>query len=544
MQYKFLAKLTSASFPLSKDFQARTVLVGRLDQNPISSSNTDQSKSILEKEDNAPEVLYMENVLPTLHGYKSVSFDTITEDYVDLGVGETFTYAISLRTITTSAILGITSTGRALLFSGTGFNIWEDITPVGATGSDITTAFVQGTLYICYANFDVFSVDLVNKQMVSVSLLGITKSNIIGITQSNSYLIIHDGQTIYWSSPLNPLDFVPSLITGAGSGIPLGLKGSIIKLEEIQNGFAIYSSTNIAVAVYSGNIRYPWIFAEANNSSGIANISAVSTSGDDGTNYAWTAAGLLKVSVRGCNPFLPEVTDFLTSRLWEEFDIDSAEFSTEFLTDDLNIALTFVSARYLIISYGRADYEYALIYDITLRRLGKIKLDHIAVIDFTLSSQKDFATFNALAAITFNDLANTPFSELYAFTQAPTSPKKTIAFVNSNGGIKLANFDIGDFTSTSVLVLGKYQLVREKLITVQEIDVEGVYPDNDNFSLKILPSLDGKNFDPELVPYLANNSGLLRSYLSLVTARNFSLIISGSFNLTSLQIAISTHGNR
>lgn len=541
-QYKFLAKLTSASFPLNKDFQTRTVLVGRLDQNPGSASNTDQSRTVLEKEDNQPEVLYMENVLPTVYGYKSVSFDIISNDFTGLVGNEEFKDVISLRSTTRSALLGITTTGRALLFSGAGFSSWKDITPVATPNRDITTAFVQGVLYICYANYDIYTVNLVTEAMLSVTLTGIASNTIVGITQASSYLLLHNGTTVFWSSPTTPTDFVPSLITGAGSGIPLGLKGTIIRLQEIQNGYAVYSTTNIVIAVYSGNTRYPWIFSEAANSSGIKNIYSVSIGGDDGTNYAWTAAGLLKVAIRGCEPYLPEVTDFLTSRILEDFNYNTEVFTTSFINEDLRVAILFSSSRYLAISYGRSRYEYCLLYDIALKRMGKLKLAHVGLVEFSLAADRDFATFNDLSGVTFNALANITFDALFAFTGAPANPKKTLAFVTANGSLKLANFDVGNFDSQSVLILGKYQLARERLITLQELEVESLYQANNNFSLKVLPSLDGKNFGAAIVPYKSYDSGLVKQYLTQVTATNYSVLIKGSFNLTALQMAVSVHG--
>ncbi|MFK5173422.1 hypothetical protein ACI3QN_12985, partial [Propionibacterium freudenreichii] len=83
-------------------------------------------------------------------------------------------------------------------------------------------------------------------------------ANILGITAYQGYLIAYDTSTIYWSSTLdidyttNTVDFTPSLATGAGSLTLEGARGPITLAIPATFGIAVYTTSNIVSAVYSG----------------------------------------------------------------------------------------------------------------------------------------------------------------------------------------------------------------------------------------------------------------------------------------------------
>lgn len=535
-QYTFSANLKSSGFPLVSSLESRTVLL-----DPYT-KNTAVASSAVDKEFGKPEAYYMQDVLPTLQGYKSIGYRRVIQP---TSTPETFLRIIPVRDSNENrGYLGFTASGKTYLFS-TITNIWTNVTPAGTTAVDITFAYVTGTTYICYSKYKIYSVNILTGTLVEATLAGITVANIVGISASNNYLLLHDGYTVYWSSSLNPLDFVPSLITGAGSGVPASLGGVIIAVYPLSTGYAIYTTANIVLATFSGNVRYPWQFKEANNSAGISSILAVSYSGDDGSNYAWTSSGLLKVSLVGCIAILPEVTDFLSGRVLETFDVTTGLLSVQYLVASLTVRLHYSSSRYLIISYGIANPDYALVYDFALKRLGKLKLAHVAAFELTLLSDGLGKTYTGMGTATYSSLAGFKYTELITLVNIAASPKRTMAFLQSDGSIQVALADFGDFSASAVLLLGKYQMSKGKIATIQGVEVENIDINNGNFSLSIVTSLDGKDPGvPVMTPTTVYTGNNVRKYGARVSGINHSILFEGAFNIVDVVLTVTNNGSR
>lgn len=73
-------------------------------------------------------------------------------------------------------------------------------------------------------------------------------------------LAFGDGNSVAWSSVLDPTDFIPSLITGAGAGQIEGAQGETIAAIAIQGGIIFLNATNATSALYQSNGRYPFMF--------------------------------------------------------------------------------------------------------------------------------------------------------------------------------------------------------------------------------------------------------------------------------------------
>ena len=552
-QIQVRANLLATDFALVTKFQGRTILAGQYDQK---STPSDANNLAGKDNDAQPEAYYMHNVLPTINGYKSVAYKEVVGA---LPPGKIFTRIVGFRDSDAPpeqdrGYLGITADGKTYMVS-TLNGYWIDITPVGqpivnGLGTvSITTATVLGITYVCYSGFGIFTINMHTRTMVPVTLLGITVSTIIGIAASNNYLLLHNGAVVFWSSAINPLDFVPSLITGAGSGTPASTGGPIVLLSPLSTGFAVYTTTNIVLASFSGNTRYPWIFKEANNSSGIASVTSVASAGDDGSNYAWTSAGLLKVTLAGAVPVLPEVTDFLSGQVIEDFDPITKTFNTTYLPDKLSIQLSYSSSRYVIVSYGRADAQmsYSLVYDLALKRIGKLKLNHAAPIEFVMDYAGNGITYaGSVTTYPFQTFAlaagsNITIGGAKVLSSTPASAKHTMAFMAANGAINIVTEDYADYTADAVLLLGKYQLIRNNLISVQGVIVETIDAENPNFNIGVLTSYDG-NYTAPYVPLVQHAGGAVREYLCRVTGVNHSFLIEGAFNLVSFMINFSKHG--
>lgn len=539
-RYTTRVNLSAAKWPLVSDWQGRTIIVPQHDQNF-------QKSAIFAGADNdrdvgVPQVFYMHNVMPTEQGLQSVGFQQI----LDPMVGQTdFDQAITL-------LLG----GNKFLYSpGAGHNYifdapvlsWMSRSPIVGLPSNIlvTTAFVQGITYIFYEGIGCFTYNSVTKAFDAVALVGLVVAAVKGIVASNGYLIAFDNNTVYWSSATNPLDFVPSIITGAGSGSITDLKGIVVVCLPSNNGFIVYGTGNAVGARFTANVQFPFTLKEIPGSGGIRFKEHVTFETNTETQYALTSAGLQEMSIVGCKTVLFETTDFLTSRIFEDFNDVTKIFTTTYLTSDLYMKLTLIASRYLVISYGATTnaLTHALIYDITQKRWGKVKITHVDCFEYTYPNLYGAVTYAMLLALgsAYADLVGTPYSGLSNSIATAEKPRRTIGFLQSDGTVKVLDFDAGDLDNTGVLLLGKYQFIRNRYMELYEFEVENILQTG-NYAAYVLTSLDGKNFQPAYTPYLATNNGILRQYRLRKSGVNHTLLFTGSFNLVSAQITFAPGG--
>ena len=169
-------------------------------------------------------------------------------------------------------------------------------------------------------------------------------------------------------------------------------------------------------------------------------------------------------------------------------------------------------------------FSHVIIYDLTLRRYGRLKIDHKGL----------FTVRNLSTALTEN-----------------------IVFIETGTNkLKILHFDVSEQTTlpggmsyiaqAGVFVLGKLQYVRSRMLRLELIDIENtrnatINPTR-NFSLFILPCLDGRNFDAAVTPTETYNSGSVTKYATHVTALNHSLLCKGAFNLSTIECMFNTSG--
>lgn len=541
-QIPFRCNLSAASWPFVTEFGGRSVVIAQYDQNFARQQNFSGADS--DRDIGVPQAYYLHNCLPTGQGFQAVAYRKVVPGPVAVPVTDLDVMIPIKDPSEHKGYVAFSKTGRAFIIKS-GDSGWTEITSQlgGWAGGPISFAYANGFTYIDLKLSNVYKVDVVNRQLNPVTLSGLTSNLIQGICASSNYLIAWDGTTIYWSSASNPEDFVPSLTTGAGSGTPQDINGIIIAVLPTSSGFAVYTTTNIIIASYSGNIRYPWIFRQAPNSGGIASIEHVTTDADGGTNYAWTSSGILKVSPQGCQPVFPEATDFLAGRIFEDYDDPTDVLTTTYLTEPLVVKVQFIASRYLCISYGQTMLTHVLVHDVAMKRWGKLKIAHGDC--FEVSNQMDKAIpWSGLYPNAWSFYVGTSWDSLYTSTDTAAFAKRTIGFLQANGDVQLATMDYGDVRANAVLMLGKYQLSRSQWTGLQEVEVETVAADNANFSVQVRPSLNGKDLQAPVAPYALTPvaGSKLRHYLCDLSAVNHSILFKGSFNLVSVELTVTRVG--
>lgn len=595
-QVTIRANLSSVQIPLLTEEFGRSVIVRQQDLNY---NPTVASKADIDKDIGIPQVYYAHNVMPTNYGYRSVNYSTQISGIAS----STFNQVFPLLSVTgQKAFLAVNTDGSLFVcHSGSGY-AWQSISgynkaavtegantgdgyvvaakvydgsaadtylatftsstafqvkkngvneATGTAGTEytsangkvkftinsgstafiagdnftltlsaasftgaFTTAALSGETYFCAEGSGLFTYDFSTNKLVWRYAAGLEATGLLGVTASNGYLLAYSTDTVAWSSVIDPLDFIPSLSTGAGSGSVEDAKGPIRRCVGLTSGFLVFTAKNCVASIFGQNIRYPFTFREVPNAGGISDLSLVTDEADSTAVYAFTTHGLQQISTQKATLVLPELSDFLTGKRFEDFDSGTLTFSTQNLLNPLKKRVEFIAGRYLVISYGIASFTHAMIYDTALQRFGKLKYDHTSVFQYGFLDADDADT-----------------------------PKKQLALIQSNGLVKTLEFASGIESEDAVVMLGKFQYVRQRLLQLDSVEVETVDPVG-TFELYDFQTLDGKtisSFTPGIENTVGNGA---KKFSFRCTAMNHSLLMKGTFRLNSLLLSFNVHGSR
>lgn len=512
----YRANLSSAVFPMTLSDAGRTVINPQADQN--FDRRVDPSGE--QKDAGIPQAMYLENVLPTVSGYQSVGYTARTAiPPRSSGSGEViFRRAFFVDNAIIIARDGAGSYKDVISNNIACSNAWQYSSgPIPFNTDTHSIAKVRGTNYWSDGtSLYSFVVDQSTLQVtftdITSTVTGITVSDIKSICSAYNYLIaLHVDGTIWWSSTTTPTDFVPSLVTGSGSQVPANAAGANFLVEH-PAGFLIYCDNNVVSAKYTGNARYPWKFVTVADAGGYVDYNQVAGSSFSLAHYGIDNSNKLQtMDLEEARLVAPEVTTFLERKNYSDtFNYALNTFSK--VTPLLSARIFYLLDRYLIVSLRYTEgfqYSRAIVYDKLLQRYGLVKVDH----------QYIFADSTTLVFI-------------------PTSP----------GAIPYTwSLDIYDTEATfnGVLLLGKFQFVRDRFLQLEEIALESAKDSIENQNLELLnfASLDGKNF---LAPTSISTTaaGTLVEAKTHKTAKNHSIMLKGTFDVNTLELNFRIAGGR
>jgi hypothetical protein len=525
-QIYYRGNLSAKSIPFLTDFQGRTVIVPGPDNtfNRSLTSETDTDKDV-----GVPTCYYLHNVLPAPYGFSSVGYEQIIPPITP--ALDTFIEASLLRS---NALSGATN-GPRFYFSpqrsGTHYTFLLGSTtwlPIGTSvpfpsDSNVSYATIQGISYIYFSKIGCYKWNSATNTLIPVTLTGLTAVNIIGIAAYQGYMIAYDESSVYWSSTLdidytlNAVDFVPSLTTGAGNLRPEGAKGPITVVLAATFGLTVYTTSNVVAALYSGNSRYPFNFKEVVSSGGCTSADLVTYDANTGNQYAYTTSGMQTVTATTTQTVFPEITDFLAGSDFEDFDDETLTFSSQTLTSPMAKKLTAIADRYLIISYGIGSLTHAIVYDMTQRRYGKLKIPHVDCFEFE-----------------------------YLSPNLADAPRRSIAFLASDGSVKILNPSVTFAQSKGVILLGKFQYVRSRLLTLDKLTFQTVHA-SQSINVYDLYSTTGGTIESvtRVEGYdMTTNNETQKVYNFRSTGINHSLLFVGGFFLSSFVLQFHINGGR
>ena len=520
-QITYRGNLSAKVFPLLSSQQARTVIIPGYDNNYNRNLNAGSTQDS-DRDVGIPQPYYLHNVMPTDRGLASVGYaqatlaltgateKTFAGIFPALAPDGAATYILALQDGTSTYLYGLLATAElawqwVLLEGGT-------ITGIGT----VTNTTCQGITYFYIAKIGCYKLDTSTApatyayKATAVTLTGLTAASLLGIVSYGGYLVAWTATEVPWSSSIDPTDFTPSLATGAGGGSIEAVRGSIVACVANAVGFYVMTTQNAVIGVFSNNARYPFNFREISSAGGLTDINYVAQ-GDVALNtYVYTTSGLQAFSTTaGSQAMFPMVTDFISGNIYEDFNEDTGEVQVFTLGSPIKKRISYVSDRYLIISYGSDTYNYALIYDSAQQRWGKLKHDHVGIIAWNLYAPD------------VTDVANA-----------------SIGLVQADGQVVVAS--VGELSGQGVLILGKFQYSRQAMLQLHQCDLENAA----NVNVTALVSIDGKN-TRQVLGTPGNQFGALAvNYFKGCVGTNVSLVIKGSFDLNTVVLRMSLHGRR
>ena len=529
----FRCNIKAAHFPLLSSYLGRSVA----SRSPEDSDYvvTDAYSGAAANDDiGLAQPIYMHNVMPVSHGLQSVGYATELDN--SLSPYTNFDQVLVLRTANEHPHLFVPGAGVNYINS-TGED-WVAQNPQSATklGGHVTKAYSYQRSFVCYKRNGIFEYNSITKTLDPVVLAGVNANQIDGICYSNNFLILYTDDTVYWSSVLDPTDFVPSISTGSSSEKLIFARGAIVNVLPIHNGFVVYTTHNAISAYWTGDLTSPWVFREIAGSAGITNPEHVSHDSNYAAHFAWTTSGFMQLNKEGGVATFPEVTDFLTCGMLEEYigDVDGfakgvkerAGFLVAQTAQPLNscanilerqtyevplrIKVAFIGSRYVAISYGKTTkLSHILVYDLALRRWGKLRIKHSDVFQYTNPSK-----------------------------QLSFGVRESFGVLQDNGNILTVDFSHDAQVTDAVLLFGRIQHGRNQVCTLMATEVDGILATN--IKLDWIPSFDGATMLPAVTPLPVISNANMLKVAGRHTALNFVARLVGGFSLSSLQVSLET----
>lgn len=552
--------LAAAQFPLLSSENGRSVIFASQGE-----SDVDYTTGVSNKfQGSIPQPIYLSNILPTTKGLTSVKLPVDAEPLaLDINLPpETNLYII--RDEEDRRVYYLANPRYNYIYDPTD-GIWVSHPIPDADGTEVVTiAYLKERTYIYVENIGCYEYNILNKTFTEVILQALTPTVINGISTGGGLLIAYDDNTIYWSSNTDPTDFFPSLITGAGSTKILSLKSIITLCSAVADGFIIYTAHNAVLAASTGDLTIPFLYREVDNFTGISGIASTSYGSSADTQYCWTSAGLIKVIGSSAGIIYPEVTEFLASRIIEEFNYETNTLDIKIFDKPVITKVRTIGNRFFTVSYGDpngAFFSNILIYDLPLQRWGKLEADHIDVFDYAVTTPYTAERFNQYP-IPANDptMAGRTADSFSSIELRYTDPAKEIGIVTPNGLILTAVPDsvgtIGHFDTNgepltlyntskdgvpiqkSLVVLGDYALTRTQFSQMQTVEADTLGLDS---SLQILTYLKQEDSIP-VNTYPMVDEFDNRKHWSQASGKFHRLMFRGEFFLSTVLICIDGEG--
>lgn len=459
--------------------------------------------------------------------------------------GATATYATPIGTVgfyTGASIIGDFQDGETLTSEGQSLTITA---VAGFTAGELITGSTSGATGHYVAAYDSVTMHIggeVSGTFVNEVITGEISGHTDTVTATGTFV----PSTTVNGTIVDAPDFTPSDITGAGFKISSSMSGQCIGLQSLGDGFILHTTVGSIFGRYSQNTLDPWVLSPCWNSAPIHSslINTMLTSTDSYLQYqqfVWGDSGLMQVSVLNNSvSIFPEVSDFIAGQMLEELSTSTMAGVPVIINPNINagaidMALARVDNRYLCISYGHFDssittqqvFTQCLVYDIALKRWGKLVVDHVAVIKLP-DSFPGVADVHEIGIIS-------PTGSILAVTEQIVSVVDSVTQTIEH---------------TGVLIIAGINFVRGGASTINGVDVHfdilSSLPDPNagDMELGYSGSKDAINLAPfKTIPAVSLGASTAKWSL-LKTAAYHALKVKGNFKISHLEIEMFKAGVR
>ena len=367
-----------------------------------------------------------------------------------------------------------------------------------------------------------------------------------GIAASNGYLLLYSDISVAWApfdgTAFNYDIYLNGAFTGSGYQIPEDVQGNIKACIGLPGGFVLFTTKNAVASTYhSQNVAAPWIFKEIAGCGGIESYEQATVEGSLSSIIAYTTTGLQKISLNSSEEAYPDVSDFIAGRYFERYNFDDQTLRQTPVTLDLYVKLTNIANRYLVVSYGTFTkiYSFALVYDMTLKRWGKLRMVHRDCFYYSYGVETASLTYGMLGDVAYDNPDLTTYDAASGQSNAIVAAQHGLAFLRQDGSVTLAGWSNQERDEdTAVAIIGRVQLTRTSHTQFNRLEVEGLTSGR----LYIQPSYNGRDLETAEELVTIESSGDLRVAGSMIDCKNFNIVVEGSFDLSTLIVEATTSG--
>lgn len=524
-----------------------------------------------------PQCYYLQNVFPTSRGYSSVHFRASLPPHPFGKSVRASSFHVLGNELGTSALFS-PAYGDNIIYNPA-YGGWNSF-PIGArVEAKSTVTYLQGVSYVLYQGVGLYAYDFQANTFEQIELEGIEISEILGVTSGKNYLVLWSNNRVYWSSGVDATDFVPSLVTGAGSSNVLSSSGQITSCLKIAEGFVVYTASNAIAASYSGNATSPWIFREIPGSAGASSPETVSYESNEEAHIAWTSSGFQRVSVRKAEPIWAELTDSISRGFFGDLDTTTG---IPFLNRNakLDVKVSSLGSRYTAISVrpdgDSSPFQVAYTWDWGNNRWGKLRFPHVDLFDYREPSFEKQITYQDwlddgttykdldLADTTYYDLESRlddvalTFGENFGVASEDGSVYQAVQYPDTDAdNLGEFNFLASEDTDElevdvdppelaasfppfgSFIIFGRYKLMRDKDIILHEVLTDADFTGTID---AIVHEKTGKI--DSVLPITDVDAKVESLYYTHLRTDSFSLKLEGKFNLVTLDFVVGMGGRR
>lgn len=543
---QFKVALNAANYPVTYRQASRAILQQGEDIAPRTNSafyGTQDSADY-----NVIQLTFCENVIPIPKGLQSVGF---LEEYPPYSSPVTdFDQLMLVRSSIGSNVSFSPARGKNYVYSSANAGwISYNAFVLDPLRKNVTYGYVNGRTLIFYE-----STKLVewNPSVPSVDTLTLTLpagfdiSDIKGNSAASNYHLLYTDIDILWSTITDVLDFADTDL-GAGRQIPIDLRGRITSVRPISGGFMIYTSENVIAASFTNDASRPFAFREVQNSGGVNSGEQVTGEANAAGHYTYGTAGIQLVTLQRAETVFPEAADFLISGELDVWNPATKEVDTDTLSQAMVPKMQYLGNRYLFISYGPGNnpgpdmYTHALVFDTTLQRWGKLKVDHTDINLLPLEALGGPLRYYQLKYE--YDYYEMSYQNLVYPADPPPGFRQNYGFLQNDGTVLLMVTDMEALLGGGVVLFGRCQLRRSRLMTLSKTESEGIQLDPAP-SITALGSSTGAERTSKTPLTISNQTAAFLETKSRVTAMNFDIAIEGGFQLTTFIVEGLNHATR